>query len=162
MEVPFNVEDALVQFYRDQSSDRIRTALAQGHLSLDARTVALKELARRGEPAPELPPGFAEGDPEGGQARSIWVWLLIFMVAFGAMCLFGTSAHNRDDSGFLWGVIFLQALVLTGCIAGLASFARSSSVTGVMGRVVMLLVLGVLIVGLSMCASFVRSGWLGG
>lgn len=163
MHFSFDTQAELAHLYRDLPSDRIRSDLAKGGLSLDARTVALKELARRGEPMPpSLSSDFAGNARGEVPARAKWIWLLVFIAAFAAMCLFGTSAHNSSDRGFLLVVIFLQALLLTGCAAGVASFARSTSVIGVVARIVMLLVLGVLVLGLSMCASFVRNGWLGG
>ena len=163
MHFPFDMEAELASLYRDMPSDRIRSELAKGGLSADATTVALKELARRGEPMPPpLPTYFAERSRGEEPSRAKWIWPAVYTVALVVMCLFGTSAHNDSDRGLLWVLIFLQALVLTGCLAGFASFARSTSTIGVVTRIVMLLVLGALVVGLSMCSFFVRNGWLGG
>lgn len=163
MHLSFDTETELARLYRDLPSDRIRSDLAKGGLSADATTVALKELARRGEPMPPpLSPHFS-GSARGEEpSRAKWIWPVVFITAFVVMCQFGTSAHNDSDRGLLWVLIFLQALVLTGCLAGFTSFARSTSAIGVVARIVMLLVLCALIAGLSMCSFFVRNGWLGG
>jgi hypothetical protein len=91
-----------------------------------------------------------------------WLWFVVFIVALVFCGSFGVTPSNRNDTGFLHGVIFLQAGLLTGIVAVLGSFARSSSGWGVLGRLSMLLVVLVLTGAVSFCAFFARHGWGGG
>ena len=161
----FDDSDELARIYRDFTTDHIRSIWMQGGLDKDEAAVLMNELVRRGEPVP--PPPILAPPPmpppaESGRGAPKWIWLLVFLASFALMCAFGTSAHDKVNKGFLWGVISLQALLLTACLAGLVSFASAGSAGGVITRIVMLLVLAVLVLGLSMCASLARTGWLGG
>lgn len=98
---------------------------------------------------------------EPSQSRP-WLWLAVFVVALVFCGSFGVTPNSRSDTGFLRGVIFVQAGLLTGIVAVLTSFARSSTGWGVLGRLLMLLIVLVLTGAVSFCAFFVRHGWGGG
>lgn len=98
---------------------------------------------------------------EPSQSRP-WLWLAVFVVALVFCGSFGATPNSRSDTGFLHGVIFMQAGLLTGIVAVLTSFARSSTGWGVLGRLLMLLIVLVLTGAVSFCAFFIRHGWGGG
>jgi len=96
MDSQFDVTAELARIYQRLPSDRIRSILARGDLSLDETTVAREELARREAPLPPSPPpSFVDSEPDVEKPRSNWIWLVIFLAAFVVMCLFGTLSSPR-------------------------------------------------------------------
>jgi len=92
----FDVRAELARIYRRMPSDRIRSILAQGDLSLDEANVARDELAHREAPLPlPLPPSFADSEPDVGKPRPNWIWLVVLLAAFVVMCVLGSLASPR-------------------------------------------------------------------
>ena len=157
----------------------IRAELASRHSLLpeESWTTTGREAPREADPsAPQVPTQpppipaahaastFSDVRPTDMHALSIpgWVWPVVFMVALLVCGSFGTQGRNQADNGLLYGVIVMQAGAITGVLAIMASFVRSATVWGLLGRLVMLLVVLVVIAFLSFCSSFVRHGWGGG
>jgi hypothetical protein len=106
------------------------------------------------------PLSYESMEIEPSQSRP-WLWLAVFVVALVFCGSFGVTPSNRNDTGFLHGVIFVQAGLLTGILAVMGSFVRSSSGWGVLGRLLMLLIVLALTGAVSFCAFFIRHGWGG-
>ena len=91
-----------------------------------------------------------------------WSWAQWFVVVgFCALVigLFGASAKNRNDQGFLFGVILFQAIVLAGVVRAIGAMFLSSPTVGVLGRLAVILVLGVVLFLLTVCSNLAQHGW---
>lgn len=173
--------EELTRVYRGKSTEWLREQLASGTLTWSATSVAMEELARRGE-APPAPHdhGGSGGGIHGGDADDSgpnseeeqsasqtrrawpwWSWLIVFALSFAVIASQGTHAHGPENQGFLWGVIVVQSVVLSLGIAVVASMIRAKSAIGAVGRIIVLVLLGLLQVGLWVLSLLAREGWGG-
>lgn len=172
--------EALARVYQGKSSEWLREQLASGALTWQASSAAVEELERRGEALPQSFPRKATGDvpgsDDGGDCpesaleddarrsrspRPWWSWMVVVALAFVLIVSQGTHAHGDENQGFLWGVIALQTVVLSLVIAELISALGAKSVAGVIGRIVVIALLGLLLFGLWVLSGLARYGWGG-
>ena len=154
------------------SSHAIRAKLQSGELTPLGRSVAEEELARREkEGVPELEPEpaalHAERESPSEPLRrplgwSWGAWLVVTGICFLVVAQFGATARNKADQQFLYGVILIQALALTGVMRTVAALFSSSSALGVIGKLVVVGALGFVLFALTLCSGMAQHGWGGG
>lgn len=91
-----------------------------------------------------------------------WSWAQWFVVVACCALLIGSfaaTAKNRNDQGFLYGVILFQAVALAGIVRAIGAMFFSSAPLGVFSRLAVILVLGVVLLSLTYCSEFIQRGW---
>jgi hypothetical protein len=167
--------EQLADTFRGLSTAVIRGKLDSGELTAVARAVAEAELSRRARDGEDVsstvePDPHAPVDPNGEildflAAPFGWTWtrwLVLLTLGVIIVSRFGTSARNPGDQGFLYGVIFVQAALLTGIVRAVAAVFRYTSLLGLVGKVLAIGLLGYALFGLVVCSIMAQGGWRGG
>ena len=154
------------------SSHAIRAKLQSNELTALARSVAEEELARREkegvlEPEPEAAALHAEHESASELLRrplgwSWGLWLAVLGICVLVVAQFGATARNKADQQFLYAVILVQALALTGIIRTVIAVFSPSSTLGVLGKLAVVGALGFVLFGLTLCSVIAQHGWGGG
>jgi hypothetical protein len=151
----------------------LEAKLASGELTAAAQVIATEELKRRdqeGEPIEQPEIKTIDKHVRSAERPSVesltgWsasAWAIAFVLALLIMAIFGTTAKNKADQSFLYGVIVLQAALLAGLFRVVGSVFSSTSSLGVLGKVVAVGAICFALFALTMCSVISQSGWKGG
>jgi len=164
--------DQLRQPYRELQTEFIRDRIASGQLSDTALTIANEELQRRGAATEPMAPFATDaGDDHSDAVRDFlsepfgwtWrMWLAVFVLCFLVVASFGVKARQQGDQAFLYGVIVVQAVALSGVIRTVVAVFRFSSFASTFVKLAAICALGVVLFGLTVCSELARHGWRGG
>ena len=86
-------------------------------------------------------------------------WLVVIGVCALVIGLFSGSAKSRHDQSFLYGVILFQGIVLATVVRAIEAMFHASSTAGVFGRLAIILALGVVMFGLTVCSQIAQHGF---
>jgi hypothetical protein len=145
----------------------LEAKLASGELTEIAEGVATDELKRReqeGEPVVEQEPAGTDArrSMEDFTGWSLTAWSIAFAIALFVVVAFGTTARNKGDQSFLYGVILTQAALLAGLFRVVASVFSSESSLGTLGKILVVGAICFALFILTMCSVMSQSGWKGG
>ncbi len=165
--------EQLARAMRAMPRQSLEAKLASGELTALATTIATEELSRRdkdGEPLQESPPGFAEKQSSEstedlaptGEGWSMLTWLVAFCIALIIIMTFGSTARNKADQSFLYGLIFIQASILSALFRVVASLFSSESTLSPAGKLLAVGALCFALFALTLCSGMAQTGWKGG
>jgi len=150
----------------------LEAKLASGELTAVARGIAMEELKRRdqeGEPGELAQIGPHDHVPSGEMPSSksltgwsVSAWAIAFGLSLLVVLAFGSSAKNKADQSFLYGVIVVQAALLAGLSRIVISFFGSSTPMGLLARFLAGGAICFALFALTMCSIISQSGWGGG
>ena len=155
-------------------SATLRGRLASGELTETGRALAQELLRQREQEGNEEPAVASESLPvaplenailEFGRRPFGWSWgnwVVAILLCVMVVASFGTHARQRTDQTFLYGVIFLQSLLLAGILRAVSSIFTSSLSLGLLGKIIAVGLLCYVIGLLTICSTLAQSGWGGG
>jgi hypothetical protein len=150
----------------------LEAKLASGELTAVAQAIAMEELKRRdqeGEPLElaQVGPHDRVRSAESPSSESItgWsasAWAIAFGLSLLVVLFFGSTAKNKADQSFLYGVIVVQAALLAGLSRVVVSVFSSSRSLGLLGKFLAGGAICFALFALTMCSAISQSGWKGG
>ena len=156
---------------RDLDSDFIRKKLASDELTETARAIAIEELDRRQHHSQDeaiariTPTEIDEHHVSPTESTHGWgflQWLILFVLCLSVVLAFGTETKNKIDQSFLYGVIFIQSLALTGVVRTFIAVFSSKGLSSIIVKIIAICMLCGILLSLSVCSLLAQHGWGGG
>jgi hypothetical protein len=167
--------DQLRQTYRGLDTEFICDRIASEELSEMALQIAREELLERQVDEQAIPRSVPVTHNAEAYMLAVlrdfisepfgWTWGMWFAVlvpSILAVASFGTTARQQTDQAFLFGVIFVQALLLCGIVRAFVAVFRFGTIAGTLAKLLAIGAMAFVLLGLTVCSELAKHGWGGG